>query len=362
MIALISDLFINLCVLIALIFIFLQLRRKVIKQKLPNLFTTTIEGVAGGLLGFILMVFSIQVTNETIVDLRFVPVMLIILFIGVKPAIISAIIIIIGRFYLGVTISSIAALVMMILLLLGFILIHKVQKLDENLYKKSSYMIFYSNVVFTIIISFLVRDVVILKDLLISYWTISIIGGLTAVFFFDYIRKTHALLLQYEKESTTDFLTGLNNVRTFDATWNSLIQNAEKHERFSLLIIDIDHFKKVNDEFGHPVGDKILVELGKILKVSTRSHDLVSRNGGEEFSVILLDCPNRRAIKIAERIRKAVEVHEFPVSSEKNMKVTVSIGVASYPETICDMTKMINLADDCLYRAKRSGRNKVCAV
>lgn len=365
LLALISDLFINLCVLISLIFIYLQLRWKSNLEKKSYVFSVIIDGFAGGLLGFILMNFSIQVTTETIVDLRYVPVMLIIMFIGVPQAVISAILIIISRFLFGVTTSAIGAMILMAILILGYIIINKFYKkytIDQNLLRQSLSFIIFSNIVFSIIISVLVKDFMVLTSLIPSYWIISIIGGLISVFFVEYVLKTQYLLMKYEKESTTDFLTGLNNVRQFDAIWNTLISNATvKNERLSLLMIDIDHFKHVNDTFGHPIGDSILVELGQILKEASRSFDVVSRNGGEEFSVILPDCPNHQAIEIAERIRREVEIHNFHVSHKETIHITVSIGVATYPETVNDTNQIVDIADECLYKAKRTGRNKICA-
>ncbi|MBO2944532.1 diguanylate cyclase [Paenibacillus sp. F411] len=365
MLSLINDLFINLCVLIALIFIYLQIRwRFVPLGQHFQLYPAVVDGVAGGVLGYVLMSFSIQVTAETIVDLRFIPPMLLILFGGVMSAVVSAVLIIAGRFEFGFTTSAVAAMVLMAILVIGFIWVQQVHRKkypDLNQYKQGLLMIIFSNVVFSVIITYLVQDATILASLIPTYWVISMIGGLTSVFFVEYILKTQYLLLKYEKESTTDFLTGLNNVRQFDAIWNELMHQAmDKKERLSLFIIDIDHFKHVNDTYGHPIGDKILVELGKILKSTTRSFDVVSRNGGEEFSVILPDCPHPQALDIAERVRQTVEAHPFPVSSKERINITISIGVATYPETVGDPNQMVDSADECLYEAKRAGRNRVC--
>lgn len=361
-----TDLFINLCVLFSLIFIYLQIRVKLKLDEKKYINSMLIDGVAGGLLGFLLMSFSIQVNSETMVDLRFIPVMLIIMFIGIPQAIISATLIIMTRFLFGFTTSAIAAMVLMIILIIGFILIAKLDKTmnqPTNSYKTSFFMIIFSNIVFSVIITYLVRDIEVLTSLISSYWIVSIVGGLISVFFVEYILKTQYLLVKYKEDSTTDFLTGLNNVRQFDGIWNTLIGNATaKNEKLSLLMIDIDHFKNVNDTYGHPVGDKILVALGKVLTDTTRSFDVVSRNGGEEFSVILPDCPHQQALDIAERIRQAVEQHKFEVSSKETIHITVSIGVATYPETVSDTIEIVDIADEGLYKAKRTGRNKVCAI
>ncbi|WP_156851318.1 GGDEF domain-containing protein [Planococcus donghaensis] len=364
MATILTDLFVNLCIMVSLIFIYLQIRMKLRLEQKNRIISILIDGFAGGILGYFLMFFSIQVSTETMVDLRFLPVMLLIIFIGVPQAIISAILIILTRFMFGFTTSAIAAMILMTVLILGFIVIHKLCKSTDfrkNAYQQSFLMIILSNISFSIIIWYLVKDVTVLKSLIFSYWMVSTIGGLTSVMFVRYIRKTQYLLMKYEKDSTTDFLTGLNNVRQFDSVWNDLISNAtEKNERLSLLMIDIDHFKHVNDTYGHPIGDKILVELGKVLQNSTRSFDVVSRNGGEEFSVILPDCPHQYAIEIAERIRIAVEQHKFEISSKEEIQITVSIGVATYPETVSDTVEIVDVADDCLYKAKRTGRNRIC--
>lgn len=360
MILLLTDLFVNLCILISLIFIYLQLKWKLeLEKKLPSGYNI-IDGIAGGFLGFILMQLSIQINPETIIDLRFIPIMLIAMFSGISATIVSTIIIIIGRFIIGgISTSTIAAFILLSILLLGFIIIHKIYK-STNPYKISSVMILFSNIIFSFIISYVLKDYNILKKLLPVYWIISIIGGFISVFFVEYIRKTQYLLTKYEQESVTDFLTGLNNVRQFDTAWNTMVKNAiDKNEKLSLFIIDIDYFKKVNDTYGHAAGDRILIELGQILKTTTRSFDIVSRNGGEEFSVILPDCPNHQSIEIAESIRQKVELHEFPISPQETIHITVSIGVATYPETVKDSSKIVKVADDCLYVAKHSGRNKV---
>lgn len=365
MLSLVIDLFINLCVLISLIFIYMQFRVKLRLEKKSPIQAILTDGLAGGILGTLLMYFSIQVTPETIVDLRYVPVMLLIIFLGVPQAVISAALIVGGRFIFGINSSSLAAMILMIILIVGFILIHWFLKRKEDSpppYKQGITMVIFSNIVFSVIITLLLQDGELLKSLIPSYWVISLFGGCTAIFVTEYIRKTQYLLMKYEAESTTDFLTGLNNVRQFDAIWNTLSTNAiQKKEKLSLLIIDIDHFKQVNDTYGHSVGDKVLKELGKILKDVSRSFDIVSRNGGEEFSVILPDCPHDQALQLAERIRAAVASHPFPVSATKTINLTISIGVATYPEKISDATQMFGVADDYLYKAKRTGRNKVCA-
>lgn len=360
---LINHLLVNLCILIALIFVYVQLRWKFKIEKKKWYVSDFFDGVAGGLLGIILMYYSIQITNETIVDLRFIPVMLLTLFVGIRPAMLSGTIIIVGRFLYGVTLSAYGAMVLMILIMLFYFIISRFLNKNVNLNKKSSLMILATNIIFTVIITVLVRDFAVLKILVPSYWGIAYLGGFVSVFFVDFQRKSHFLLERYKEEASIDYLTGLNNVRQFDHIFNMFVDNAkEKVEKLSLLTLDIDFFKKVNDTYGHPAGDKILIELGQVLKNNTRSFDIVSRNGGEEFSVILPDCPNHQAMDIAERIRESVSKHSFPIEEKQYINITVSIGVATYPETVQDPEEIVKKADKCLYVAKQSGRNRVSSI
>ncbi|WP_066189640.1 GGDEF domain-containing protein [Gracilibacillus timonensis] len=361
MLAVISDFFINLCIIIALLFIYLQIRWKLNWQDKPYFQLSIIDGAVGGLMGFILMNFSIEVLGDTLVDLRFIPVLLVVMFIGPYPAVISTILIILGRFTLGMTTSSVASLILMIALVTGFILINRWYEPNQQSYKKALLMILYSNLIFTIIMSALIQDGMLLAQFMPVYWIVSFICGWTAVFFMKYIQQTQYLLMKYEQESATDFLTGLNNVRQFAALWNRLASHArENGEQLSLLVLDVDYFKQVNDTYGHAAGNYILTELGVIFKNATRSLDVVSRNGGEEFSIILPNCPHQQALATAELIRSNVESHSFAISSAFSIKITISIGVATYPDTVNDPVRIVRMADECLYQAKHLGRNRVC--
>jgi diguanylate cyclase len=124
-------------------------------------------------------------------------------------------------------------------------------------------------------------------------------------------------------------------------------------------MIDIDFFKKVNDTFGHFSGDMVLKQLSEILISSCRSFDIISRKGGEEFTVILLDCNYEHAINIAERIRKNVQDFDFIIEENQKIKMTVSIGVSSYSNRTTTPSQLLSESDNSLYFAKRNGRNQV---
>jgi diguanylate cyclase len=125
------------------------------------------------------------------------------------------------------------------------------------------------------------------------------------------------------------------------------------------LYIDIDHFKKVNDSYGHASGDLVLKDIGKILKHATRGHDIVSRKGGEEFAALLVDCSLEQALNAAERIRRTVEAYDFKSKDQTSIRVTISIGISSISEKTRTMKDLIEHADSALYSAKNSGRNQV---
>ena len=357
-----ADLFVNLCIIIALSFVYLQVRFKFMVPRVSTCRLHLVDGVAGGLLSIVLMYYSIQVTDQAIVDLRYVIIMLVVLFTGFKPAIISSLIIAVARLIMGQGIAAYASLPLTLLTLLGFLFIVKYIARNQSTYIKGIYMIVWSNITFTGLMVLVIDEPHLLGIALSVYWIFATLGGVTAIFFIKYMNHSQQLFDKYEAESSIDFLTGLNNVRNFDAVWNMSMQQAvAKRERLSLLAIDIDFFKKVNDMFGHASGDLVLEELGKILKSNARSFDTVSRNGGEEFSVILPDCSKDQAIQVAERIRKGVMVHEFPVIGDNKINITISVGVASYPDTVPLPDNMIRFADECLYQAKRTGRNRVCS-
>jgi diguanylate cyclase (GGDEF)-like protein len=163
---------------------------------------------------------------------------------------------------------------------------------------------------------------------------------------------------EIERLAVTDGLTGLFNHRHFQ---ERLAQEFNRLERFSdpisLLIIDIDHFKKVNDTYGHPVGDSVLKGIAEKIKKTIRNIDVPARYGGEEFAVILPGTDENGAMNMAERLRKAMGSTKF--ASEKGaFSVTVSTGVSTFTKEIKNKEELVETADKALYHAKRNGRNQ----
>lgn len=158
-----------------------------------------------------------------------------------------------------------------------------------------------------------------------------------------------------EELSITDRLTGLFNRLKLDELFALHLNIARRHKReFSIVLLDIDKFKSVNDNYGHQVGDSVLQELAHILKENTRGEDAVVRWGGEEFLILLPSCNNSEALMLAEKVRSLVECYSFLTVGQK----TASFGVSTYHDGD-DEKSMVARADEALYRAKENGRNRV---
>jgi two-component system, cell cycle response regulator len=165
-----------------------------------------------------------------------------------------------------------------------------------------------------------------------------------------------------ERLATTDGLTGLVNHRTFQERLDAHLAQAQRYgKRISLVLCDIDHFKSVNDTYGHPVGDQVLRAVAKTLGADARTTDVVARYGGEEFAIVLPETDTAGAMVIAERIRD--RVGKLVVQTEQGpLRVTMSLGVATFPEDGTKKAELVERADGCLYHAKRHGRNQSVAA
>ncbi|OOY34617.1 diguanylate cyclase [Solemya velum gill symbiont] len=165
---------------------------------------------------------------------------------------------------------------------------------------------------------------------------------------------------QLQEQARTDPLTGINNRRQFYRLGEPEVDRSHRYGRpLSLLILDADHFKQVNDTYGHGVGDHILIALATGLEQSLRSSDIPARFGGEEFVVLMPETPSDTANEIAERLRAMVAERIVVTSTGERVSVTISIGVSSLQPEDTDLDQMIKRADRALYRAKEAGRNRV---
>ncbi|MBV9571202.1 MAG: PleD family two-component system response regulator [Alphaproteobacteria bacterium] len=176
-------------------------------------------------------------------------------------------------------------------------------------------------------------------------------------------RLRHNMQLSLEM-AITDQLTGLHNRRYMSRHLDTLLTSAERAERpLAFLIMDIDHFKAVNDTYGHDSGDEVLREFASRISANVRGIDLACRYGGEEFVVVMPDTDVDFAATVAERLRRSVESVPFAISREPHkLNITISIGIAASDETGDTADALLHRADKALYRAKREGRNRVVAT
>ncbi len=177
--------------------------------------------------------------------------------------------------------------------------------------------------------------------------------------------ERHHLFAGVEKIGLTDELTGLSNRRMFNYLMEREINRSRRYGRpLSLVMIDIDYFKKINDTWGHPAGDLVLRELGALMRENFRRLDVPVRYGGEEFAAILPETSLEEAIQIAERYRVVVEQNQFLFGKER-IPVTISLGVASIGNSPVsedlDSEELLQVADRALYQAKQNGRNRIAA-
>jgi len=166
---------------------------------------------------------------------------------------------------------------------------------------------------------------------------------------------------ELEDLSLQDGLTGLYNYREFHRRLAEEVQRSWRYGRpFSLLILDIDDFKVVNDTYGHLAGDEALRGFAALIRREVRPADEVARYGGEEFAILLPETPGPGAFVMAERIRKIITMHPIAITPTQTVALTVSVGVATYPQDAESEEKLIGAADQALYAAKNGGRNRVC--
>lgn len=167
---------------------------------------------------------------------------------------------------------------------------------------------------------------------------------------------THRRVL---RTALTDALTQVGNRQAFDNAIRREMELARRHKQpLSLLMIDVDHFKKINDNYGHPVGDQVLRQLAQEIALAARSTDLLYRYGGEEFALLLHNTPAEGALITAERIRLATANLRIPYRGDE-LNFTISLGVSTL-DADESMEDLLTRADEALYRAKRQGRNQVC--
>lgn len=198
-------------------------------------------------------------------------------------------------------------------------------------------------------------SIVELGEMIVIFVPILLVGYVTTLLAADiqYAREELILL------SDTDEMTGLKNRRAFKSELSNEVKKGARYKRpFSLMMLDADNLKQVNDQYGHGIGDKLIVTLARTIQESLRSTDVLARYGGDEFIVMLPETSANRAIEVAERIRLGVENTSFSADGDR-VSSTLSIGISCFPDDSGDSEDIIDRADQALYESKRKGRNTV---
>ncbi|GEM44386.1 diguanylate cyclase [Deinococcus cellulosilyticus] len=341
-----DSLFINTCMVISLAYVVsltYQDWRTAERRSMVLLRTLLCSGGA-----ILLMFHGITIGDDIQVDVRAVPIVLLMLRYGIGYGLIAIAPVLITRvIYFPVQNINVYAMS----LLLTFILLGLIRsRMPDGRPDRRSYMV-------TPLLVFSVHTLPVLlspvagwyfSHVFIWYFLANVIGFyLSAQILMtriEYLKATEHL----RQEALSDPLTGLLNRRQFE----------KDRARFStgdaFLLLDLDHFKQVNDRHGHAMGDEVLRQLAALLKSSTRDNDRLYRMGGEEFLVVLRGIETQQAITIAERIRETVEHHVFPVPE----RITVSGGLVQF-STPGNLNQLLEQGDHLLYRAKREGRNRI---
>lgn len=353
----ITQLFINFCILITVISLYyIFIKNKDIHEE--SIAFKILLGVGGGLLGILLMMFSVKITPRIITDFRMVPILLCSFYGGFSSPIIASLLI--GFFRIvnfGVSNESVIAVIVILLAGTGFSIIKliKTSKIREWMY-----CVIYLLIINIIPIILLVKDQILFVKVLTIFLSSNLLIYYIIFEYTDYLNENLYLYKKFKNEASIDYLTGLYNVRQFNMIFKKSAQKAiRNNEYLSLLFLDIDYYKKVNDNYGHSAGDIILKDIALILKKTCREYDIISRNGGEEFTVLLINCETKSALEVAGRIRKNVSEHKFYISDKVSINITVSIGISTYPNLTKNIYNLLDNADAALYEAKRGGRNKV---
>ncbi len=319
-----------------------------------------ITGVLLGLLGLGLMIFNVNAPGGFHLDLRVLAIISAVYMSGRLAGAISLIILLIGRFVL-LDISNTAGLYAGIaMLILAFVLSGALFDGKHNHSWKRWAIVVGSSMILPGLPVYMTYDGNIMLPFLLVMFVYTL-GGLFTYLLLTYLSRSNRSIYLLKESASRDYLTGLHNPRAFEAIFEQKVLHATRTgEPFALLMLDIDHFKSVNDTYGHSAGDAVLAGMGELLHHFVRSSDDCARKGGEEFVVLLHCCSYNQARQAGERLRQQIEQHVFLLPDGQQLRITASIGVSVFPDRSAE--ELLDEADQALYRAKHEGRNRVCAA
>ncbi|OFD55457.1 diguanylate cyclase [Bacillus mycoides] len=347
------DLFVNMTIILSFIFVGAQLLRDKPLKEGFSFWQKCLVGILTGILSILLMRFGVHIEN-IMLDLRYLAVILAVIIGGPIASSITVMIILITRIiFTEYSLASELAGYTIVAIGIGVTLIWRIK---ISIFPKWIWFNVYSLSILILPLYILFKDIYVV----VLYLVCCIVAAYITFVSASYVLQSNELFQKMKHYATIDALTNLGNVRQFDLEMNRHIGNKYmKNDSLCLLLIDIDHFKYVNDTYGHLAGDEVLKQVGRILLENAPFPNLVFRKGGEEFALLL---PKKRlafGTRIGEQIRLAVENHPFQLKNGKKIKITISVGISEYKKS---PDQFIQSADDALYYSKRNGRNKVSSA
>lgn len=314
-------------------------------------------GFMAGLAGFILMESSVRLSDSILLDGRHVVVVISGIFGGPIAPIISGLIIGLSRMLMTDQFTTTDLLAGLNIIVMG-IVIGAFSFKYRMTFKNANLYFYYATGQTALLLVFIMYPTISNFHQVLYFLIYSAFSFFTVLFILIELCEHFKKIRHTELLSETDYLTGLYNNRKFHQLTQSYITDSTKP--FSMISIDIDSFKEVNDLYGHRAGDEILKELGKRLKdLVSESEGYVTRNGGEQFTVLIANSPPAMGLYLGERIRSSVATTPFLVSHNQEVSITVSVGVSSYPDNGSTIQALYSAADAAMYEAKSNGRNRV---
>lgn len=351
MLSIINSFFINLCILFTLFAVsFLPYRNRPRLNPKSPVKGRVLLGVQTGIISLLLVGNALPLEG-ILIDLRSVPIAIAVLFGGWVSGTVAGVLFLIGRFFLvtdGQYVGFYLAIMTMIALVLPISILR--MKLDNTRRTLTIFMTI-GLIVFGSALYYALPFKLFLLVTLI-YLVMTYTGALASYRLLQELRRHFENVQHQQQLARTDALTGIANRRRLNEAMANLTVEAEE---YALILVDIDHFKQVNDTHGHDVGDDILRELGMLLSSECEDRHLVGRFGGEEFLIIMPDATKEEVTRLAESIREKVSAFAFETSAGK-LHITISLGACHSNDIEID--SVLKHADEALYHAKESGRNR----
>lgn len=348
----------NFTLLTAFLFFGNMARSRYLKGKVSPAVNHIISGIVLGLFGLLMMQFTFPVNHVVVADFRQIAILVSVYLGGAVSGVWTMLIIAAYRLYFlhGLSIASVFGALNAVVTF-GV----AVWLLPRKKFRLQKWIIVLILTLMITLGTFYLTLQGNIGSIILPYSLVFAIAGMFTFYLLRYLRRSDDLLDMMREAAHRDFLTGLYNLRAFKAFFDTKVQTSiETSACFSLLVVDIDHFKRVNDTYGHAAGDAVLLQLANVLRDTFNPDDHIARKGGEEFVVIVDNCGGDRVRQAAERLRRNVERHIFVLPGGGTIRITISVGASIFPEI--DPGELFDKADQALYAAKEAGRNRVCLI